>query len=133
MFTQPCFIKDNTSCIRDKLEEFGYKPFLHNLFSLPYLSTKQDGFYFQTDANRDEALECNTVETFLAIAALRDDSNDKQFFICTESDKETELVKGEFRVYEDCLFHYEDGDIVFPAYYWKKATVNELIEHFNSK
>lgn len=25
---------------------------------------------------------------------------------------------------------YEDGDIVFPAYYWKKATVKELIEYF---
>jgi len=126
MFTQPCFIRDNTSCIREKLEEFGYRPFLHNMFSLPYLSTKQDGFYFQTDANRDGALECNTVEAFLAIAALTDDTNMHQWFIWDSKEGQDDNV-GKWRLYDD---NYNWSWWIFECH---KATVEELMEHFNNK
>ena len=136
MYTTACFIRKNTKELRDKLGSItGTERWLFSLRN-GYGNYIIHNQYIDSSDNSVEDNKCDLIdcgdneELFLAIAALRDDSNDKQFFICTESDEETELLKGEFRLYEDCLFHYEDGDIVFPAYYWKKATVNELIEHF---
>ncbi len=137
MFTEKCFIRKNTKELQDKLLNLSLKKNTLDDFKGNCLAVNYGMFISQYRLNElkeyehNEDIDCGeNEELFLAIAALRDDSNNEQFFICTESDEETEWVKGEFRLYEDCLFHYEDGDTVFPAYYWKKATVKELIEHF---
>lgn len=146
MHKECCTINKNTEEIRNKLIELGWKTHF-SINAEPYakdsivcqINKNLGDFFYQGNRYLVEKnilcvpqfIDCgDNEELFFSIAALRDDSNNEQFFICTESDEETEWVKGEFRLYEDCLFHYEDGDTVFPAYYWKKATVKELIEHF---
>lgn len=106
-FTTPCFIRKNKAELRKKLEELGYKN--RNLY-----------FYDCIDCGVNE-------ELFLAIASLRDDTNYMQWFVCTSDYKEydgKEWKVGDF----DLNTCPDDFDNILP--HWRKATVNELIEHF---
>ena len=113
MFTQKCFIRKNTPEIVNALEQLGYG----TLFSArngygEYLCcynsivTGSDG----SEINY-EFIDCGTNdELFLAIAALRDDSDNMQWFV------------------DPCgYWHYNPYDVCD----LRKATVQELIEHFN--
>lgn len=77
------------------------------------------------------SIDCGTnEELFLAIAALRDDTNYMQWFVCTSDYKEfdgKEWKVGDF----DLNTCPDDFDNILP--HWRKATVNELIEHFKEK
>ena len=157
-FIQPCFIRKNTPELRKKLEELGYTngAWESPHFEYPYLMCfpnrkfglfKGEGFYMTEDDCRiddkvwtynppKEYIDCGTnEELFLALVALRDDSNENQWFIAT-NDKWDEDYNGEITVY------YEEGDWLLWGYYsfmeymssdFRKATVEEIIEHFKDK
>ena len=121
MFTTPCFIRKNTPELRNKLEELGY-------FYVYY--HKGNGIYCYNNIaqtftyNNEIPKECigiskNNEELFLAIAALRDDSDYMQWFTNGEKwfqnkQNDTETIR--YGTSNPIKFH--------------KATVEEIIEHF---
>ena len=128
MFTQQCLIHKNTKEIINFLNEIGYTLYEgSDNFSKNVACSCKFNTYFTFDD--DEYVFPNTIdckknkELFFAVAALRDDSDKFQYFTngvfwikCNQLELKHELDNyyGEFCVAE---FH--------------KATVEELIEHFN--
>lgn len=141
-FTTPCFIKKNTPELRKKLEELGYK--LNNgkwmgkyLAAFQIKETKEWRYVaspewdLQNNPDIDASIDCGTnEELFLAIASLRDDTNNNQLFTND---------KGDWGIYRDGSdgglsgmdFYGMPNDFEIDNYH--KATVNELIEHFKIK
>lgn len=129
-FTTAAFIRKNTPELRKKLEELGYKDssMVQDSYTAIYTDEEEGEFFTQYLSNitDDEiAVDCGTNEDlFLAIAALRDDIDENQWF--TDGNK-----------WFQCRFlkvgmHYSDKpEILFER--WHKATVEELIEHFRGK
>ena len=138
-FIQPCFIRKNTPELRNKLKEFGYKPF----GSVKY--EWDTGFGLSTDNRLGEfesfdnngleniikcespdnevSIDCgNNEELFLALAALRDDIDKNQWFVTN---------KNEFIKCEREYFYQEHLTRVFRD--WHKATVEEIIEYFKNR
>lgn len=137
-FTTQCFIRKNTANIRNRLKELGYycNPYLgwHNLFTCVFgVNSVYSLDDYDTNGLKeiDGLIDCGTnEELFLAIAALRDDTNYMQWFVCTSDYKEfdgKEWKVGNF----DLNTCSDDFDNILPN--WRKATVNELIEHFKTK
>ena len=130
-FTTPCFIRKNTQELRRGLEEFGYshgKPkyyadddnkydfiMCHNgIFFL--LSQKNHVIRNGHPLKKRGSVDCGTnEELFLAIAALRDDTDKYQWF----TDGDLWFKCGDEVCNEGRKIH--------------KATVNELIEHFKTE
>lgn len=139
MFTTPCFIRKNTPELREKLEELGYTCSLYiygsgfisidNLFYLRTLPTKGQYQGMQTLMHNSSVIDCGkNEEMFLALAALRDDTDKYQQFVCIES-------------YCDCFDLFHDigyfakciTDRMPDSKYWRKAAAEEIIEHFTMK
>ena len=90
MFTQSCFIRKNTPELRKKLEELGYTntpngrgEWFIPIEELKYLVTYPisgcyqgcNGYWYEDD------FDCGiNEELFLALAALRDDTDNNQWF-----------------------------------------------------
>ena len=121
MFTTPCFIRKNTPELRKKLEELGYNqhPSYYDNGQHLYLNR---GFYHTNVVGYTEEIkrmiDCGTdEELFLALAALRDDTDYMQWF--TDSK----------------LWEKSNSDL--PSHYMQleghKATVEEIIEHFKDR
>lgn len=137
-FTTPCFIRKNTERLRESLKRLGIRPLLANerlnaigdnikvyhgreaVFSCSYSQELYGHF-----------LDCGTNENlFLAIAALRDDTDHNQLFVND---------KGDWGIYRDG----SDGGLPGMEFYgmpndlnvnnYHKATVEKLIEHFKGK
>ena len=141
-FTQPCFIRKNTPGLRKKLEELGYintpsgrGEWFIPIEKLEYLVTyPKSGCYQGCNGywHKDD-FDCGTnEELFLALAALRDDTNENQWFIAQRTMWD-ENYNGEITVY------YEEGEWLLWNYYtfmedmpsdFRKATVEEIVEHF---
>lgn len=98
MFTKSCFIRKNSSQLRKKLRELGYEPFRERedeelciatfAYGSKYIIISEDDFD-DTDQSRtwncNGRIDCGTnEELFLAIAALRDDSDKNQWFVTEE-------------------------------------------------
>ena len=147
-FIQPCFIRKNTSELRKKLEELGYEPsfyigkypevykniavctfFENRYYGLSEKEARHSGDI--NDAIKNSGLiDCGTNEDlFFALAALRDDKPDYQWFLWEHNDGE---------------YHQEENDSwrqYIPGEHWeewwwfevRKATVEELIEHFKKE
>ena len=134
-FTTPCFIRKNTPELWKKLEELGYKN--RNLYFYDCIGVVYDGFdcisqwMFGSIWDFADCIDCGTnEELFLAIAALRDDTDDSQWFVYPP---------------ENIWFICDDDDINYARENIKdsvqaawfhcshKATVEELIEHFKGK
>ena len=126
-FTTSCFIRKNTSQLQNKLADIGYKftcfpsgdvLVTENERSLAYIEELSNAPYYGIEE------DCGTnEELFLAIAALRDDSDKFQYFTngvfwikCSQLELKHELDN-----------NYEE----FCVADFHKATVQELIEHFN--
>lgn len=136
MFATPCFIRKNTKELRDKLIELGYNKGTdkwhindnRKLFAYQYPMKCFDTPYFvvgdSLDLTEDGLLKNKFIdcgeneELFLAIAALRDDSNKHQWY--------TDGTRW-------CLHNMEPKYDWMIDDSWHKATVEELIEHFNNK
>ena len=132
-FTTPCFIRKNTDNIRNRLKELGYycNPYLgwHNLCTCIFgiISVYS---WCDDDINAlkeiDVLVDCGTnEELFLAIAALRDDTDKNQWF--TDGDKWILCPEIKFSTY----WVYNDVDVNLDVIH--KTTLNELIEHFKTK
>lgn len=121
MFTQACLIRDYNKDLISKIENIGYRnygnPFQFTDYSILY--TTIDGYYVPYRVQVDSSwIDCGTnEELFLAIAALRDDTDNMQWF--TDGNG----------YWQQCI-----GSFKFPSLAKEKlhkATVQELIEHFN--
>lgn len=148
MFIQPCFIRKNSPELRKKLEELGYEPNAYesfweddNRYIITTIGSQGYGYYTLCIKNcclleNELFIDCGTnEELFLALAALRDDTNDNQWFIAQDTMWD-ENYNGEITVY------YEEGEWLLWGYYsfmeymlsdFRKATVEEIIEHFKDK
>lgn len=136
MFTTPCFIRKNTSELRDELEKIGRKVLPELFGSFPCLTAiSGDGIVVpSTELNRDDAIDCEKKERlFLALAALRDDDDYMQYFwykdvlfLC-KGHGSTIKMNGEYslRLQHPKGFCFETMNTEV-----RKATVEELIEYF---
>lgn len=142
-FTTPCLIYKNTLELQDKLKILGYveHPTMMNVdISSQFLICNRGffaGFPIGYQEEIDNAIDCGTNENlFLAIAALRDDSNYMQWFI-TDSPLS---VSYDDSIGNDHYFTEPKGSMFFWDENWNhatiisgsyhKATVEELINHF---
>lgn len=151
-FTTPAFIRKNTLELRKRLEALGYKPLLsiedgeclstasnlENYHSIPAaLFDDKDSYRTYDCAGR---IDCGTNESlFLAITALRDDTDDSQWFV---ADSPLSVSYDDI-VGNDHYFTEPKGSVFFWDINWMhatiisgnyhKATVEELIEHFKGK
>lgn len=151
-FIQPCFIRKNTTELRKKLEEMGYKrdypdytSHCKTIFAYQYpikgfdtpSYTIADSFdlpYADGSALRGKFIDCGTNEDlFLALAALRDDTDKNQWFASNYFDKHGNPDEWRFCTEDD----YKDffGDCPYIRNYddYHKATVSEIIEYFKEK
>ena len=137
-FIQSCFIRKNTPELRKKLEELGYKYNGRDTESWGASALYCfDGKYYEVypakPSRYHSIVDCGTnEELFLALAALRDDTNKNQWFIAQGTiwvkDYNGEIItyydEGELFLWNEYLF-IEDNPSDF-----RKATVEEIIEHF---
>jgi len=132
-FTTPCFIRKSTYKLRKKLDELGYRLFGAELnkdlciFTGPeYCLYSIEFFSNIPHPDETDSVDYGTnEELFLAIAALRDDTDKYQWF--TDGDKWIQCPEILFSTY----WVYNDVDVNLDAIH--KATVDELIEHFKTK
>jgi hypothetical protein len=125
MFIQSVFIRKNSPYLQEKLKEMGYKysttggiksnnivVSLGCIFDIYPVQTIIKGF--------NNCIDCgNNEELFLAIAALRDDSDYMQWF--TDGEKWIQNKQNDIEVIK-----YGPGNPIN----FHKATINELIEYF---
>ena len=135
MFTTPCFIKKNTPELREKLEELGYNRHPSYGDNGQYLYLNR-GFYHTNVIGYSEEIErmvdCGTnEELFLALAALRNDSDINQWFIM-DIEVYMNISQGEWFLTTDRNKGKHIGTQIDPMY-CHKATVEEIIEHFKGK
>ena len=106
-----------SNCRRNKL----YKPIIKTCpyeFEIHYKTTK-----------RLKGIDCDTNEKlFLAIAALRDDSDYLQWFVCDEPT----IINGTQSLCIGSFFRLRE-DVFACSIKAHKATVEELIEHFTQE
>ena len=121
-FTTPCFIRKNTQELRKKLEELGYK--MLSPIEYDNLECSDNWVNDIKSLNDCNGINCGfNEELFLAIAALRDDTDKCQWF--TDGDKWILCPKTKSSTY----WVYNDIDVNTDTIH--KATVDELIKHFN--
>ena len=129
MFTQECFIRKNSNVLRRKLRNIGYLDNTTINYNKKLIAILGDNYYTYKDYEhfyklRSESyisrcIDCGDNEDlFLAIAALRDDSNEHQWY--------TDGTRWNFNKLEPKYDWMIDDS-------WHKATVEELIEHFYNK
>lgn len=150
-FTTSCFIRKNTPELRSKLKELGYdiccctefkdacwlNTFLldkeHSVHGVGYLDEveplpleKRLQCFLEDNARSEHPdIDCGENEQmFLALAAMRDDSDINQYFICDK----VSITLGKTYYSGDYLYYQYDE--FFDKQNWHKATVEEIIEHF---
>lgn len=126
MFTTPCFIRKNTTELCGKLKELGYTV-LPNIFDLPCLITTSDGLAIPLRSNpNDDIYDCGENENlFLALAGMRDDTDEKQYFVYSES---FHVIRAGIYYPKGSLVYIKQGTADHSL--MRKATKEEIIEHF---
>lgn len=143
-FTTPCFIRKNAPELRRKLEKLGYEPARYSVSDNENLciATAVSNLYAHYNtiiADRFDStnphitwncagrIDCGTNEDlFLAIAALREDSDKNQWF-CDDIEESKSFF---FCEYDDVEKHIHEKMDGWDCEGFHKATVEELIEHF---
>ncbi len=142
-FTTPCFIRKNTPELRDKLKELGYRVCSCTTSKTAiYLMVGYEGIHAVSDEVVDvfedevkagilKSIDCGDDENlFIALAALRDDTNHNQWFTNGK----------EWIIYMDntdkgglsCFQYFAmPRDINLENFH--KATSTEIIAHFKQK
>lgn len=132
-FTTPAFIRKNTANIRNRLRGLGYycNPYLGwnnlytSLFGFSSVCSMEDNDMNAMSARMGNIIDCGTnEELFLAIAALRDDTDDNQWFTDSKEWFQCQYLKVG-------MYYHDKPEILFEK--WHKATVNELVEHFKEE
>ena len=136
MFTQKCFIRKNTPELTSKLQDLGYKILFSARNGYEKYLYAFNGVVTGTDGSviNYEFIDCGTNdELFLAIAALRDDSDKHQFFTNGKEWIQCEKEDWIDEISSLCVggnYNYDkNGELSLEFH---KATVQELIEHFKS-
>lgn len=148
MFTQRCFIRKNTKELRHKLTDLGLKKNNLDDFKQKWLAVNY-GMYISVSEGfekiHENDIDCGENEDlFLAIAALRNDTDKNQWFIYPNIDrinfnkKTPDIIVGYnwyFSMKNDILSEVKNkiNNGVDPSILPHKATVEELIEHFKNK
>jgi hypothetical protein len=140
-FTQPCFIRKNTPELRKRLNELGYEANAYECFwddENRYIITTigSNGFAFYTLCIKNccvlenkEFIDCgDNEELFLAIAALRGDTDINQWFIM-DVEEYVNINQGDWFIATDRNGGKHIGTQIEPLY-CHKATVEEIVEHF---
>lgn len=139
MFKQKCFIRFSTPEIVDKLHRFGGRSGTSFWYSKnSTLLIAESDKYYCLDDERDNAeelikqgyIDCqNNEKLFLALAALRNDLDRNQWFICKldylSYHNLNVINKGDWQLntkYDRLTYSLK--------HLWRKANVKELIEHF---
>ena len=131
-FTTPCFIRKNTPELRKKLEEFGYEYNGRDTASwgasaLYCFDGKYYEVYSAKPSRYHSIVDCGTnEELFIALATLRDDTDKNQWVI----DEANECFGWE-NSWSICDKDDMNERVVYTHY--RKATVEEIIEHFKDK
>ena len=157
-FIQPCFIRKNTTEIRNKLEDLGYKPsypiFLYpegfkyiavyNSFGSKYYGVSDDEVSHHgeiKDAIKNGGMiDCgDNEELFLALAALRYDTPINSFYWfnrrlvkCEDKTEKHTFLNGFVTILKcRCI---DDPNVWFGVEecFLRKATIEEIVEHFNN-
>ena len=124
-FTTLCFIRKSPYKLMYRLNELGYRLFGCELnedlciFTEPeYRLYSVEFFSNIPHPDETDSIDCGTNgDLFLALAALRDDTDKFQWFISPEG-----------------IWAYnKNNDSISVSPKWRKATVCELIEHFKTK
>lgn len=128
-FTTPCFIRKNTPELRDKLVRLGYKIGYERYINDDFLATDNDEMFGIDVPYPPEQcngyIHCGTNEAlFLAIAALRDDTDKNQWF----TDGNLWFKCGDEMCDETIKYYLNRYNREI-----HKASVEELIEHFKGK
>jgi hypothetical protein len=135
MFTQSCFIRKNSPEIREKLKELGYHVYDLDMNKdspadwCTVIESEADyvGIWCKEPANKEKFLDCGTnEELFLALAALRDDTDAYQWFV---NEIGNVWWRTEFDSFLECFIESnEDSELKYEDFH--KATPEELIKHF---
>lgn len=153
MFINPCFIRKSSCELRTKLDDIGYKLIGATLNEDMCIFTDTEyGVYwieyFSNIPHEEETdyIDCGTNEDlFLAIAALRDDTDNKQWFVLdtdlslSHNANGIEYPIGSFIKCGRDKWNIDFNDDGTPCEFSSrnipahKATVQELIEHFQNK
>lgn len=142
MFTTPCFIRLSKPEIVDRLYRLGGRQGTHFWYSnnLTLLVAESDKYYCLDDewGNAENLIKRGFIdcqdheELFIALAALRNDTDKDQWFT-NGNDWAIWREEGSFRgePITGFEFHYLPSSIDYDSYH--KATVEEIIEHFTMK
>lgn len=133
MFTTPCFIRKNTPELRCKLEELGYERLMcdESKDCLIYTKVTDKGaFYVGTFYINERHPQCpfdcgDNENLFLAIAALRDDSDYLQWFTDGTHWEVCPSVVADLAAWK--RYYQRSGEKYIEPW---KATKDELINHF---
>lgn len=139
-FIQSCFIRKNTPELRNRLEKLGYLPpsevWHDENFAICtiYRDNKGEYFTFKIDDDFEKFIvpsypyiDCgDNEELFIALAALRDDSDKNQYWICDKV-----IISLGKTYYPDDYIYYQ-YDEFFDKQNWHKATAEELIKRFKN-
>lgn len=145
MFTTHCFIRKNTPELRKRLEDLGYKPsypiFQYpevfkniaacNFFGSKYYGVSDDEVSHHgeiKDAIKNRGMiDCgDNEELFIALASMTDDECGLCDYYIVTTDANPRYAKGSIHR------ALPISSVIHPSCY-RKATVEELIEHFEKE
>lgn len=141
-FIQPCFIRKNTPELRNKLEDLGYLPpsklWYDENFAICVFWRDNNGEYLIYEIDDDferiiapnyPFIDCGENEDlFLALAALRDDTDFNQWFVM-DVEIYIDIHQGDWFIATDRAKGNHVGTQIDPMY-CHKATIKEIIEYF---
>lgn len=128
-FTTPCSMRtttpENRQLMANILEKIGYEC-LYTPSGDDNLISCYDGCFATDYKSHPACYYCGeNEELFLALAALRDDSDYAQWFVCEDYG---------VPVFEQCNKQYAMSDFIISHWTdYHKATKEELIAHFTNK
>lgn len=134
MFIQSCFIRNVSKLLVRDIRVLGYEPMYdvwHYNVKGNNLVLENNTWHFTNSDNHPNSIDCGeNKDLFLAIAALRDDTDENQWFI-VDIDVYLNLNKGDWFKATNINGQYHVGTKIDPLY-CHKATVEELIEYFKN-
>lgn len=142
MFTQPCFINKNTKELKYALKDLGYKDdtniwctksrktyaYHYPFSSAIFLNADSLDIPFAKGSSlRGKFIDCGDNEDlFLAIAAMNDENDYMQWFVCDDGVSMFRIDQKRFSA-DKFVHEYMTG---WDTTGYRKATVKELIEEF---
>lgn len=134
-FIQECFVRNPENKFRliVELERLGYRSMYmvwRNNIEGANLVCEGQTWHCTDSDYKPWCIDCGTNEDmFLALAALRDDTDYMQWFICGDNESMFKVDKPDMSV-EKYIHEYMDG---WDTEGYRKATAEETVEHFKDK